>query len=242
MRTLGRTMNKTGIVKNPLSVIAIFAGIAEISGTGVLPFISPENQWLYIWFLMTFPFTLVILFFATLNWNHKALYAPSDYSSDESFLEGIRSSRAARPEVSGLELTIEHDIDAALSSALPENEKDPKERERVADAIKASIKRSSFITIDARPLTGNNLHVFELPFVAFPTLNNLTDEVYFLIDKHVRPFEYGHSWVLRKSEDGQIIKNARMITGTEKGVPCPDTRSLKEVGIEPGMSLKVTRP
>lgn len=235
-------MNRSGVVRNPLSVIAIFAGIAEISGTGVLPFIAPENQNLYIWFLMTFPFALVIFFFATLNWNHKALYAPSDYNSDESFLEGIRASRAARPEVASLEETIEHDIEAALSSVLPENENDPSERARVAKAIKSSIKKSSFITIDARPLTGNGLHVFELPFVAFPSLNNLTDEIYFLINNHVKPFEYGHSWVLRKSENGEIIKNARMITRTEKGLPCPDTRSLKEVGIEPGMSLLVTRP
>lgn len=235
-------MNKTGVVKNPLSVIAIFAGIAEISGASVLPFISPEKQWLYIWFLMTFPFALVFLFFATLNLNHKVLYAPSDYSSDESFLEGIRVSRAARPEVSSLEETIEHNIESALSSALSKNEKDPNEKERVADAIKASIKKSSFITIDARPLTGNNRHIFELPFVAFPSLNNLTDEIYFLIDKYVKPFEYGYSWVLRRSEDEQVIKNARMITRAEKGIPCPDTRSLREVGIEPGMSLKVTPP
>lgn len=235
-------MNNTGVVRNPLSVIAIFAGIAEISGTGILPFISPENQSLYIWFLITFPFALVMFFFATLNWNHKALYAPSDYNSDESFLEGIRAHKTARPEVSSLEETIENNIEAALNSTLPENGRDPSERARVADAIKNSIKRSSFITVDARKLTGNAQSVFELPFVAFPSVNNLTDEIYFLIDDYVNPFEYGHSWVLRKSESGEIIKNARMITGTEKGVPCPDMRSLKEVGIEPGMSLLVTRP
>lgn len=207
-----------------------------------MPFISPENQNSYIWFLMIFPFALVIFFFATLNWNHKVLYAPSDYNSDESFLESIRVPRGARPEVSGLEETLDNDIEAALNSALPDNEKDPSERSRLADAIKNSIKRSSFITIDARTLTGNDQSVFELPFVAFPSLNNLTDEIYFLIDSYVDPFEYGHSWVLRKSENGEVIKNARMITGTERGVPCPDTRSLKEVGIEPGMSLLVTRP
>jgi len=235
-------MNKAGVVKNPLSVIAIFAGIAEISGTGVLPFITPENQSLYIWFLMSFPFTLILLFFATLNWNHKALYAPSDYNSDASFLEGTRGSRSPRPEVSHLEETIDHDIEAALSSALPKNEKDPNERERIANAIKSSIKKSSFITIDARPLTGGDSSIFELPFVAFPSLNNLTDEVYFLIDNYVKPFEYGHSWVLKKAENHETIKNSRMITGTEIGIPCPDMRSLKEVGIEPGMTLLVTRP
>ncbi|WP_185830316.1 hypothetical protein [Pseudomonas aeruginosa] len=235
-------MKKTGVVKNPLSVIAIFAGIAEISGTGILPFITPENQSQYIWFLMSFPFALVIFFFATLNWNHKALYAPSDYNSDASFLEGIRGSKSPRPEVSHLEETIDHNIEAALGLVLKENEKDPGERTRIADAIKSSIKKSSFITVDARPLTGNDSCIYELPFVAFPSLNNLTDEIYFLINDYVKPFEYGHSWVLKFDTNHQTIKNSRMITGTEIGTPCPDMRSLKEVGIEPGMTLLVTRP
>ena len=55
-------MNNIGMVKNPLSVIAIFAGVAEISGAGVLPFISPENQELYIWFLILFPFSLILFY------------------------------------------------------------------------------------------------------------------------------------------------------------------------------------
>jgi len=78
--------NKVGIIKNPLSVIAIFAGIAEISGTMVLPHINPANQALFIWFLMLFPFTLVVLFFITLNWNYKVLYAPSDFQDEGNFV------------------------------------------------------------------------------------------------------------------------------------------------------------
>lgn len=39
---------KIGLIKNPLTVIAIFAGIAEVSGTVVLPFISANNQLTFI--------------------------------------------------------------------------------------------------------------------------------------------------------------------------------------------------
>jgi hypothetical protein len=84
--------NKLGTVKNPLSVIAIFAGIAEISGAAVLPHISPDNQQLYIWFLMSFPFALVILFFITLNWNYKVLYAPSDFQNEDNFVDLQKAS------------------------------------------------------------------------------------------------------------------------------------------------------
>lgn len=82
-------VEKIGHIKNPLTVIAIFAAIAEISGTTVLPFIESENQGIYIWFLMLFPVFLVGTFFLTLNFNHKVLYAPSDYKNEDNFLKSF---------------------------------------------------------------------------------------------------------------------------------------------------------
>jgi hypothetical protein len=82
-------IEKIGHIKNPLTVIAIFAAIAEISGTTVLPFIESNNQNIYIWFLILFPILLVVFFFLTLNFNHKVLYAPSDYKDDKSFLHAL---------------------------------------------------------------------------------------------------------------------------------------------------------
>jgi len=96
--------NKVGVIKNPLSVIAIFAGIAEISGTMVLPHIAPGNQTIFIWFLMLFPFTLIILFFITLNWNYKVLYAPSDFKDEDNF---VNLQQASTSEVL---LKIEDDL------------------------------------------------------------------------------------------------------------------------------------
>lgn len=232
-------MNKTGIVKNPLSVIAIFAGVAEISGTSVLPFIAPENQELYIWFLMLFPFTLVLLFFATLNWNHRTLYAPSDYKSDESFLESSNSAKAKREGIASLEKVIESKVYEAINAS--ESSQIPESKESMAQRISKSIKTSAFISVDASNLTGSREDIFDLPYVAFSSFDSLTNEVYFLIDGDVGPFEYGHSWVL-KNEKGEVIKNARMITGTKKGIPCTDNRTLKEVGILPGMTIRVVKP
>lgn len=78
---------KIGHIKNPLTVISRFAAIAELSGTAVLPFLTPENQSTYILFLMAFPIYLVGIFFLTLNFNHKTLYAPSDYENQDDFLK-----------------------------------------------------------------------------------------------------------------------------------------------------------
>jgi hypothetical protein len=77
---------KIGLIKNPLTIIAIFAGIAEVSGTIVLPFISETNQLQFIYFLIIFPSLLVILFFITLNFNNKVLYAPSDYKNEDNYI------------------------------------------------------------------------------------------------------------------------------------------------------------
>lgn len=82
-------LEKSGTIKNPLTIIAIFAGITEISGTAILPFLSEKNQdiYIYIWFLIIFPLILITLFFITLNFNHKVLYAPSDFQDDENFFK-----------------------------------------------------------------------------------------------------------------------------------------------------------
>jgi len=85
-------IEKVGHIKNPLTVISVFAGIAEISGTIVLPFIDAQNQATYIWFLMLFPPFLVGIFFGTLNWNHKTLYAPSDYQNEDNFVNPVGKS------------------------------------------------------------------------------------------------------------------------------------------------------
>jgi hypothetical protein len=82
-------IEKVGPIKNPLTIIAIFAAIAEISGTVVLPFIDKSNQAVYVWFLMIFPILLILLFFLTLNLNHKVLYAPSDYQNEDNFLHSL---------------------------------------------------------------------------------------------------------------------------------------------------------
>ena len=50
-------------VTNPLTIIAIFAGLAEISSTIALGLMNNENQKIFLWFIMLFPSILVLLFF-----------------------------------------------------------------------------------------------------------------------------------------------------------------------------------
>lgn len=99
-------MSKTSTVKNPLTIIAIFAGLTEVGGTGVLPLLSAEAQSVYIWFLMVFPIFLVVLFFWTLNFNREVLYAPSDWSNEDNFFRKL-SKVSAEERLSQVEEEIE---------------------------------------------------------------------------------------------------------------------------------------
>ncbi|PJZ41684.1 hypothetical protein CH370_09585 [Leptospira kmetyi] len=80
--------HSSSYIRNPLTIIGIFAGITEVGGNVVLPFIKNDNiQIIYIWFLVVFPIILVSFFFLTLNFNSNVLYAPSDYKNEENYVK-----------------------------------------------------------------------------------------------------------------------------------------------------------
>lgn len=90
LKERGYMTEKVGFIKNPLTIIAIFASITETSGSIILPFILPNNQFYFMWFLILFPTFLVVIFFITLNFNHKVLYSPSDYKDEANFVKTIK--------------------------------------------------------------------------------------------------------------------------------------------------------
>jgi hypothetical protein len=79
-------------ITNPMTVIAIFAAISETSAAVSLPFLDNKDREVYVWFLISFPFYLLFLFFITLNFNSRSLYSPSDFDKDKSFLRTIDSN------------------------------------------------------------------------------------------------------------------------------------------------------
>jgi hypothetical protein len=76
-------------VSNPLTIIAIFAALAEINGTVAIGLVRADLQHIFIWFIILFPTLLIVLFFLTLNFNPKVIYAPSDFQNEENFLKAV---------------------------------------------------------------------------------------------------------------------------------------------------------
>jgi hypothetical protein len=82
-------IDKIKKVNNPLTIIAIFAALAEINATIAIGLINQNLHYIFIWFTMGFPTLLVLLFFITLNYNTKVMYSPSDFQDDENFMKSL---------------------------------------------------------------------------------------------------------------------------------------------------------
>ena len=79
-------------VKNPLTIISVFASILTVSGNCILPKLNEVCQFYYMWFLMIFPALLVTYFFIVLWFKPENLYAPSDFQDENNFLKCMFSA------------------------------------------------------------------------------------------------------------------------------------------------------
>lgn len=85
-------ISKGNRINNPLSIIGLFAILSEVAMTVALGVVNESLQSTFIWFVMLFPIILIIIFFITLNFNAKVLYAPSDFKDETLFIQSLKSS------------------------------------------------------------------------------------------------------------------------------------------------------
>ncbi|MEZ1840302.1 hypothetical protein QVM62_20845 [Pseudomonas putida] len=152
-------LERIGHIKNPLTVIAIFAGIAEVFGTIVLPFVDSEVQPQFVSFLTAFPFFLVFLFFVTLWWNHRVLYAPSDYREERNFMHHFLDEGSAelrkRKSVNLSDLSVEigtpnqPDNDSQIE---PAKESSDQKEDKTASDSSAESSPAASINDDSLPV------------------------------------------------------------------------------------------
>lgn len=200
-----------------MTVIAIFAAIAEISGTTVLPFIEAQNQYIYIWFLILFPVLLVTVFFATLNFNRDALYAPSDYKDEKNFtFHRLKQNHIHETKITSYDeikgilegLKQEEDI-ALLRGKLNSFEKKLESYQQIDNdlIIDLSVIDKGYIVTDY-----DKTKLFQ----------ELLNGIYFdfLIDS-VPTFSYGKKWQLVEIDTDRILAKKSS----------SDSRTLAELGI-----------
>lgn len=138
-------------VSNPLTIIAIFSGLAETLATIALVRLPPEMQQIFIYFVMAFPASIVLLFFFVLYFKNTVLYAPSDYEDQAHYLE-----------VNNIKKVLSNELDRVFSKvnahgvllASDEIEKLKHKIERsVDDAVPISMRESQVLSLVADGLT-----------------------------------------------------------------------------------------
>jgi predicted transcriptional regulator len=80
--------NKMKTVPNPLTIIGLYCGVVEVVSLIVIRVgrTTPNAQPELIQFVIWFPVSLVLLFFGTLWFKDRVLYAPSDIKNEEHYL------------------------------------------------------------------------------------------------------------------------------------------------------------
>ncbi len=239
LSSFGSTAN--GLAKNPLGIIALF--IVLIYGFAALTLgfnskLEAAERLPLVWFLVAFPVAVLLLFGWLVSRHHEKLYAPSDFRSDDVFLRRVQITQrhANQLRADGEELKYRiHEVIEELARANSE----PKE---VAERVAKEIEGATTFSVDASTFLNRPDAVFNYPIAAFETLGNLTDEIYFKLSPQVPPYQYGSAWVLKNRDTGEVVRTLRMLTGAPTGMPLPDPRSLREVGVQPGSTLIVEQP
>ena len=86
-----------GLAKNPLGIIALFIvlvyGIAGLVLGTTAKSLSTDQKTVLVWFLFLFPFAVLAAFTWLVAKHPRNLYAPSDYRTDEAYLQSLDPAR-----------------------------------------------------------------------------------------------------------------------------------------------------
>lgn len=147
-------------VNNPLTVIAIFAGLSEVAMTVSLGLLEGNAQFVFMVFAALFPIAIASGFFFILYDSPELLYAPSDYKDENHHRESLRYRQEIRSERIRSKL--------AEANQLVEDKSEPEaEADFSTEAIEAlerereKVERLQGILIDLRKHFDSNEHELE---------------------------------------------------------------------------------
>lgn len=228
-------------INNPLTIIAIFAALAEVNATIAIGLIDNSLHHIFIWFIIGFPTLLVLCFFLTLNFNTKVMYSPSDYKEDKSFTELIKSSYGQKELSSSLSGMLEQNREEILGTfesktkELINNSSNANSKEEIIEAINKSLS-DTIETVNRNTLKLNlDLKEKMLNFFEFPS-NYLL--IYAIVASGANTIneikEYSKKYYLPPDwDDNQVIMN-HINTGILIG-------TVEEFKINPELKEQLTK-
>ncbi|WP_316674872.1 hypothetical protein [uncultured Tolumonas sp.] len=85
--------NAKEYARNPLGIIALFIsliyGFASLLLGSSADKLESSERWPLLIFIVSFPFTVLLVFYKLVTEHHGKLYSPSDYKTDDSFLKTL---------------------------------------------------------------------------------------------------------------------------------------------------------
>ena len=240
----------------PLWVITIFLTFTEgVLGVAATQ-ITGGIQIALIAFVIVFPLLVAAGFFSLLWYKPHHFYAPTDFGRNlnaRDFVEAMTQQKSF-DESKMYETIIEAVNSTVLSeqvvSALSEkvsDEANEKVKEGLTkileDAVDETIERireTSFLTIDSTPLLGEKGRVWQVPYDEYATISDLQTAIWYTHGDDIPPFTYQKVWLLRDSTTGKVFFDIGRIWAERNGLKT-DPRSLKAVGILPGMKLELIK-
>jgi hypothetical protein len=240
----------------PLWVISLFLSLTETVLGFAVTQTSGGIQVALTTFVIVFPLLVAGGFFAVL-WNRPyVFYSPYEYGQQD-VREYVEAMQRKPLDEGQLYSTIQSTIRTTLSSEEIVNEltetlsskagkqigkqvEDEVARilTSAADKTIETIREESFLTIDSRPLVGNDGQIWQIPYDRYNIVSELLDNLWFLLEPYGVPsMQYGVTWMLRDTSSKKTFKNMGRKFAEKFDTPL-DTRSLEEVDIVPGMRLE----
>jgi hypothetical protein len=226
-------------VLNPLWIISLFLGLAELTVGIATTQATGWIQGLLAIFSVGFPCAVAAAFFLILWKRPFVLYAPRDYP-DKPGIQDYASavSSAADRSLKNVEEAIRAAFEQVITPQLTMLGDENRSRSVVDRAVETARRnfRQRVVEVELTNIHPS-LAPLEFPVTESTTVSDLLDGVYFAIADFVDSFMYNHRWTLEDAETGHQYREigtrwARSALGGGR-----DHRPLKEVGIQPGDRL-----
>ena len=211
---------------SPLSIIAVFISLAQGISTLALIQTKGEIQLYLTFFVIFFPIGIAIGFFVILVKKRRAFYAPWEYETTEHMRE---FDRPKPPDEDMVTKVILDKVRKAVEQS------DVQDKEKVVKNVVVNLQEA-YLTIDTTKILGSKGFRTLMLYDQFKTVQDLLTEIYWSIHEKVPPYSYGQTWLIKDEISGEEFEHLGSQFTRRR---TDDTRSLKEVGIKPGMRLQV---
>ncbi|MFH8386969.1 hypothetical protein ACH4E7_39660 [Kitasatospora sp. NPDC018058] len=230
-------------VLNPLWIISLFLGLAEVT-VGVAA--TQAHGWIQgmlATFSVVFPSAVAAAFFGVLLTRPFVLYAPKDYPnapSIEAYVTAV-SSTAGR-NLQNVEAAVRTAVEEVVVPRLPPAEREVSEAlvEAAVRAARTDFQRRS-VEVDISGIDPKGpVKVLTFPMESM-TVSKFLDAIYLAVQDELEAYSYGRQWLLHEPATGKTFTEIGTAWWKSQGFNPKDNRSLREIGIEEGTRLVAVR-